>query len=81
MSATERIEGLRAEAEAAIATADDLAALEELRVRYLGRKSELTAILRGIGELPEAERGPVGSGANRARVALEGLLGERQAEL
>ena len=39
------------EAEAAIAAAADAAALEELRVRYLGRKAELTAILRGIGEL------------------------------
>jgi phenylalanyl-tRNA synthetase alpha chain len=81
MNAVDRIQELRAEAEAAIAAAADAAALEELRVRYLGRKSELTAILRGIGDLPPAERGPVGSGANQARAALESLLTGRAAEL
>jgi phenylalanyl-tRNA synthetase alpha chain len=77
----ERIETLRAEASAAIAAAADTAELEELRVRYLGRRSELTAILRGIAELPAAERGPVGSGANAARKALESELDARDAEL
>ena len=47
------------------------AALEELRVRYLGRKSALTQVLRSIGELPPEERGPVGQGANEVRRALE----------
>jgi phenylalanyl-tRNA synthetase alpha chain len=81
MNAVERINELRAEAESAIAAAGDSAALEELRVKYLGRKSELTGILRGIGELPADERGPVGSGANQARGALEKLLAGRSAEL
>ena len=48
----ERIEQLRDEARAAIEAAPDAAALEEVRVRYLGRKAELTTILRGIAELP-----------------------------
>ena len=43
-------------------------------MRYLGRKSELTSILRGIGELPADERGPVGSAANEAREAIEAAL-------
>ena len=47
------------------------AELEELRVRYLGRKSALTQVLRSIGELPPEERGPVGQGANEVRRALE----------
>src|SRR4029079_19285854 len=64
---TARIETLRAEAEAAISAAADAAALEELRVRYLGRKAELTSILRGISELDPAERGPVGKAGNEAR--------------
>jgi phenylalanyl-tRNA synthetase alpha chain len=76
-----RIEELRRQAEAAIATAPDTAALEELRVRYLGRKAELTGILRGIGELPADQRGPVGSAANAAREALEQLLARRRGEL
>jgi phenylalanyl-tRNA synthetase alpha chain len=81
MNAVDRINELRAEAESAIAAAGDSAALEELRVRFLGRKSELTGILRGIGDLPEAERGPVGSDANQARAAIEELLTGRVAEL
>jgi phenylalanyl-tRNA synthetase alpha chain len=73
----ERIAQIQAEAEAAIGAAADTAALEELRVRYLGRKSELTSILRGIGELPGEERGKVGAGANEARKALEAVLEQR----
>jgi phenylalanyl-tRNA synthetase alpha chain len=75
----ERIEEIRAEAAAAIAAAGSSAALEELRVRYLGRKAELTGILRGIAELPAEERGDVGGAANRARRELEALLEESAA--
>jgi phenylalanyl-tRNA synthetase alpha chain len=77
----ERIAAIQAEAEAAIGAATGTAELEELRVRHLGRKSELTSILRGIGELPAEQRGEVGAGANRARKALEALLEERAAAL
>ena len=77
----ERIEKLRTEATAAIAGAADAAALEEIRVRFLGRKSELTGILRGIADLDPAERGPVGSGANAARQELEAALDARAAAL
>ncbi len=77
----ERIAKLRSEAEAAIASAADADALEELRVRYLGRRAELTEILRGIAELPAEERGPVGKSGNEARQALEGLLESRRSEL
>ena len=75
------LQQLRAEAEAAIAAAGSSAELEELRVRYLGRKSELTQALRSIGELPPEQRGPVGKEANEVRRALEGLLERRTAEL
>jgi phenylalanyl-tRNA synthetase alpha chain len=79
--AASRIEALRSEGEAAIGAATDAATLDELRIRYLGRKSELTSILRGIGELPASERGPVGSAANVAREGLEALLAERERAL
>jgi phenylalanyl-tRNA synthetase alpha chain len=75
------LDALRQEAESAIAGATSADALEELRVRYLGRKSELTQTLRSIGELPPEQRGPVGKQANQARVALESLLDERTREL
>jgi phenylalanyl-tRNA synthetase alpha chain len=70
----ERIEEIRGEAAAAIAAANSSTGLEELRVRYLGRKAELTTILRGIADLPPEERGAVGGTANKARKELEALL-------
>ena len=75
------LQQLRADAEAAIADAGSAAELEELRVRYLGRKSELTGVLRSIGELPPEERGPVGKAANEVRRALEGLLAHHTSRL
>ena len=72
---------LQTEAEGAIGAAGSAAELDELRVRFLGRKSELTATLRSIGELPPEDRGPVGKQANEVRQALEGLLERRKAEL
>jgi phenylalanyl-tRNA synthetase alpha chain len=77
----ERMERIEWEATTAIEAAGGTAELEELRVRYLGRKAELTTILRGIADLPQEERGEVGGGANRARKALEGLLERRALEL
>jgi phenylalanyl-tRNA synthetase alpha chain len=78
---TARIEEIRKEGEAAISAARTTAELEELRVRYLGRKAELTQMLRGIADLPADERGPVGKAGNEARQALESLLESRGAEL
>jgi len=77
----ERIGQLRAEAEAEIATAASSDALEELRVRYLGRKAELPQLLRGVAALDPAERGRVGKAANQTRQALEALLAERAAQM
>jgi phenylalanyl-tRNA synthetase alpha chain len=73
----DRIEAIRDEAAAAIEAVPGTAELEELRVRYLGRKAELTTILRGIAGLPAEERGKVGSGANQARKRLEALIEAR----
>ena len=76
-----RLAELRQEAERAIAAAGSSAELEELRVRHLGRKAELTGVLRSIGSLPDERRGPVGREANAVRQALERLLEERSAVL
>ena len=75
------LEELRREAEAAIAAAETATELEELRVRYLGRRSQLTQVLRSIGELPPERRGPVGREANELRRALERQLAERSSQL
>jgi phenylalanyl-tRNA synthetase alpha chain len=77
----ERIEEIRSEAGAAIEAAGDSAELEELRVRYLGRTAELTAILRGISSLPAEERNRVGAAANQARQTLEERLSSRRKQL
>jgi phenylalanyl-tRNA synthetase alpha chain len=72
---------LHSEALAAVAAAGSAAELEELRVRFLGRRSELTGVLRSIGELPPDRRGPVGKAANEVRRALEEQLERRTDEL
>jgi phenylalanyl-tRNA synthetase alpha chain len=77
----DRIAAVRAEGEAAVAAAADSAALEGARVRFLGRKAELPNLLRGVAELPPAERGQVGKAANQARQALDALIEARGAEL
>ena len=50
--------------------------LELLRVKYLGRKGDLTAVLRSLGKLDPEERRHVGQEANRAKEALEAALDE-----
>jgi phenylalanyl-tRNA synthetase alpha chain len=77
----DRIEALRAQAEAEIAAAASTAELEELRVHHLGRKAELPNLLRGVAELAPEERGRVGRAANEARQALEALVEARLGEL
>jgi phenylalanyl-tRNA synthetase alpha chain len=73
----ERLERIAEEAERAVLEATSAAELEELRVRYLGRKAELTGILRSIPELAPEQRAAVGKRGNEARRALEELVGER----
>jgi phenylalanyl-tRNA synthetase alpha chain len=77
----ERIDELSAQARTAIAGAGSGEALEELRVRYLGRKAELPQLLRGVAELPPDQRAAVGKSANRARQELESLIEARAGEL
>jgi len=77
----ERISELRAAGEAAIGEAPGTAELEDVRVRFLGRKAELPNLLRGVAQLPPEERGTVGRAANEARKALEAAIEARVAEL
>ncbi len=73
---------IRSEGEAAIAAAGTAAELEELRVRLLGRKAELTTTLRSIRELPPEQRGPVGkAGQRRSRWRWRRCSAERTAAL
>ena len=60
---------------------DALQALEALRVKVLGKKGSLTALLRGMGQLSPEERPKAGQIINEAREKLTALLDEKQAEL
>src|SRR3954467_5681354 len=81
MSTADRISALRSEGESAISSATGTAELEEVRVRFLGRKAELANLLRDVGKLPPQERGDVGKGANEARKAIEAAVEARKAQL
>lgn len=69
------------EAEAALAAADSLEEVNEIRIRFLGKKGELTRILRGLGELPPEERPRVGQVANEVRQAMEMKIATRVAQI
>ncbi len=70
----EQLAKIRAEALAAFDSVKDAAALDELRVRYLGKKGELTAVLKQMGKLSAEERPAMGQLANEVRAAVEQAL-------
>ena len=73
----EQLSLIRAEALAAIAQAEDAAALDALRVRYLGKKGELTALLKQMGSLSPEERPVMGQLANEVRSALTEAIAQQ----
>jgi phenylalanyl-tRNA synthetase alpha chain len=68
---------IKQEALDAIAAARSTAELEDVRIRYLGRKAELPNLLRSVAQLPPQERAALGKSANEARVALEAAIERR----
>ena len=70
----EQLAKIEREALETITKAADPAALDELRVKYLGKKGELTAVLKQMGRLSAEERPAMGQLANEVRAALEGAL-------
>lgn len=75
------LETIRTNAEELLKKADSEAALEELRVRFLGKKGELTAILKQMGSLSNEERPVMGALANEIRTALDTEIRARSKEL
>jgi phenylalanyl-tRNA synthetase alpha chain len=69
------------QAHAAIRAAADLAGLDQVRVKYLGKKGLLTAQLKSLGQLSPAERPAAGQAINRGKVALQESIQARQTEL
>jgi len=77
----ENLEPLADAAKAAIAAADDAAALEQLRVDYLGKKGQITALLKGLGKLSADERPAAGAQINVVKQELQELISARKAAL
>ena len=75
------LESIRARALERLENAGDLAALEEARVQLLGKKGELTAILKSMGQLSPEERPAMGQMANEVRAAIEEKLEARSRAL
>ena len=77
----QQLENIRSLAMRALEAAETPAALEELRVQYLGKKGELTAVLKMMGKLSAEERPVMGQMANAVRAEIEEKLENRKAEL
>jgi phenylalanyl-tRNA synthetase alpha chain len=78
---SDRIGQLQQEAQDAIRAAGSTRALEDVRIRYLGRKAELPNLLRNVAGLPPRERAATGKAANQARQALEAAIERKAGEL
>ncbi len=77
----EQIKKIQEEAIKNIANAEDLKYLNDLRIKYLGKKGELTSVLRSMGELPAEERPIIGSLVNTCKDELEVKIQEKEKEL
>ena len=77
----EQLENIKAKAFAALETAKESAELESLRVSLLGKKGELTGVLKMMGKLSAEERPVMGQLANSVRAAIEEKLEQRKTEL
>ena len=77
----QKLEELKASAVAAIDSAETEQDIEALRVKYLGKKGELTALLKMMGQLSAEERPVMGQLVNEAKAQLEALIGDKKAQL
>jgi phenylalanyl-tRNA synthetase alpha chain len=77
----DRLKELQQEAIAKVETANDLKALNDVRVEYLGKKGPITEVLRGMGKLSAEERPLMGALVNEVRESITEKIAEKQAEL
>ena len=77
----EKLSALSLEAKNAVLASTDEAQIENVRVKYLGKKGELTAILKQMGSLSPEERPKMGQLVNEAKAELENLIAEKKEEL
>ena len=74
----EKIENLKKEAKESIEKLQNIQELQDLKVKYLGKKSELTAMLKGLGSISAEERPKVGSLVNEVRQEIEAKINEAE---
>ena len=67
----QKLEEIKAAVESVLSDINDMDALEQVRIKYLGKKGELTAVLKGMGKLSAEERPVIGALANEIRSNLE----------
>lgn len=77
----ENLEALTQEALTKVESANDLAALDQVRVEYLGKKGNITALLKGLGKLSKEERPAAGERINQAKSLVADKLNERKTSL
>jgi phenylalanyl-tRNA synthetase alpha chain len=77
----QKLEQIKSEAMLAIQAADTQAGIEALRVKYLGKKGEITSILKQMGGLSPEERPVIGALANEIRAELEDILAQKDTEI
>ena len=75
------IEKIRSEAESLLADIKGIEELEALRVRFLGKKGEITSVLRGLGSVSPEERPVIGQYANEVREKIESAISAKKEEL
>ena len=80
MDMKERLQELAENARKRIEESEGLDKLNDVRVAYLGKKGELTEILRGMGQIAAEERPVIGSLANKVRNEVENMISEKEAE-
>jgi phenylalanyl-tRNA synthetase alpha chain len=81
MSALDQIARIAREAQEAVDGAGSSAELEQIRVRYLGRKAQLPNLLRQVAQLPADQRAATGKAANEARQSIAARIDEKAGEL
>ena len=77
----EKLEQIRVSVEEALKNADAMEALENIRIKFMGKKGELTAVLKGMGKLTPEERPKIGALANEIRQRLEKEIEEKKAAI
>lgn len=77
----EELKRIREACLADLQTADSIKAVEDIRVKYFGKKGEITAVMKGMGKLSKEERPVVGQLANEVRTAMEAGINEKREAL